>query len=372
MQSCMQSCEGMVKTSLIGVLFFIINLNLIGSVCDLIQSKSNAELALSSLILLILNNITAIDILVIYKTERVAQWLVFHSFPTYYYMIYRITVMMSQILTLEGPTEPKYSFILGISIILAVFNGAKIMHLLGYTFCKPHISPAFRLIAGIYSLIALVGFTSLIFTASSSQVMKTDDNDIAVFYSLTILETVIFLIWVCIMVRYECLHKVYPHQYSKYVFTWKLGFLLAFYPITVTSQIPGAISILSMYKNLTSNLEHPHMMLLYWMVLLCYMVSSGLHFIQEVLQNALNNSSAAEEENSLIGQSVSAVSLLEDNRIMKLTLGRQSDECVICWESMEDAEKLVAVRSCKHTFHVHCLEHWVHHDLRCPMCRVKI
>ena len=56
----------------------------------------------------------------------------------------------------------------------------------------------------------------------------------------------------------------------------------------------------------------------------------------------------------------------------------EEETCTICLSEFEAGEVLVKPTSCRHTFHRHCLEHWVESDLNkrgkcsCPVCRQEI
>ncbi|KAE8608218.1 hypothetical protein XENTR_v10011432 [Xenopus tropicalis] len=49
-------------------------------------------------------------------------------------------------------------------------------------------------------------------------------------------------------------------------------------------------------------------------------------------------------------------------------LEANSDDCAICWDSMQSARKL----PCGHLFHNSCLRSWLEQDTSCPTCRMSL
>ncbi|KAI1904261.1 hypothetical protein AGOR_G00003860 [Albula goreensis] len=49
-------------------------------------------------------------------------------------------------------------------------------------------------------------------------------------------------------------------------------------------------------------------------------------------------------------------------------LTANSDDCAICWDSMQSARKL----PCGHLFHNSCLRSWLEQDTSCPTCRMSL
>ncbi|GMI74049.1 hypothetical protein HRI_001074200 [Hibiscus trionum] len=47
------------------------------------------------------------------------------------------------------------------------------------------------------------------------------------------------------------------------------------------------------------------------------------------------------------------------------------ETCVICLEELEVGLKASRM-PCSHDFHSHCIEKWLHQNLNCPICRLKI
>ncbi|KAL3829309.1 hypothetical protein ACJIZ3_018111 [Penstemon smallii] len=46
--------------------------------------------------------------------------------------------------------------------------------------------------------------------------------------------------------------------------------------------------------------------------------------------------------------------------------------CCVCLGEFELTEELLQVPSCKHTFHVECIRHWLQNNTTCPLCRVPV
>lgn len=51
------------------------------------------------------------------------------------------------------------------------------------------------------------------------------------------------------------------------------------------------------------------------------------------------------------------------------SLGKTSDECVICLEDLEDDQLCRVFPVCKHVFHFSCIDIWLRNHVTCPTCR---
>ena len=49
------------------------------------------------------------------------------------------------------------------------------------------------------------------------------------------------------------------------------------------------------------------------------------------------------------------------------------DDCVICFDRMEDGDILLHVNHCNHRFHLDCMKEWNNkYNRTCPMCRESV
>ncbi|XP_072979761.1 RING-H2 finger protein ATL40-like [Typha angustifolia] len=46
-----------------------------------------------------------------------------------------------------------------------------------------------------------------------------------------------------------------------------------------------------------------------------------------------------------------------------------TSECAVCLSVLEDGEEVRLLPNCKHTFHVECIDMWLHSHPTCPICR---
>ncbi|KAL5747734.1 hypothetical protein ACOSP7_024751 [Xanthoceras sorbifolium] len=53
-------------------------------------------------------------------------------------------------------------------------------------------------------------------------------------------------------------------------------------------------------------------------------------------------------------------------------LKSRDTQCCVCLGEFEIKDELLQVPSCKHVFHVDCLNHWLHSNRTCPLCRCCI
>ncbi|XVE80147.1 hypothetical protein DITRI_Ditri14bG0116000 [Diplodiscus trichospermus] len=67
------------------------------------------------------------------------------------------------------------------------------------------------------------------------------------------------------------------------------------------------------------------------------------------------------------------LSLEEIEKVLPLvnykSLGKTSDECVICLEDFEDDVLCRVFPVCKHVFHYSCIDNWLRNHITCPTCR---
>lgn len=49
-----------------------------------------------------------------------------------------------------------------------------------------------------------------------------------------------------------------------------------------------------------------------------------------------------------------------------------TDDCVICFESMKNKKIIESCSICKNSFHIHCLKRWLKTKHTCPLCRTVI
>jgi len=45
--------------------------------------------------------------------------------------------------------------------------------------------------------------------------------------------------------------------------------------------------------------------------------------------------------------------------------------CMICYEEYVDDDDVLQIKSCNHSFHQDCMKQWLHHQFRCPICRMQ-
>ncbi|KGN50009.1 probable E3 ubiquitin-protein ligase RHA4A [Cucumis sativus] len=73
------------------------------------------------------------------------------------------------------------------------------------------------------------------------------------------------------------------------------------------------------------------------------------------------------------------VDLKADNLIDKLPKIQFNEElkirdslCCVCLGEFEIKEELLQVPSCKHVFHIDCMNHWLISNSTCPLCRCSV
>ncbi|CAI8588320.1 unnamed protein product [Vicia faba] len=47
----------------------------------------------------------------------------------------------------------------------------------------------------------------------------------------------------------------------------------------------------------------------------------------------------------------------------------EGDTCAVCLGDFEEGEELKTMPECLHSFHVHCIDMWLHAHSSCPICR---
>lgn len=50
----------------------------------------------------------------------------------------------------------------------------------------------------------------------------------------------------------------------------------------------------------------------------------------------------------------------------------QLNRCCVCLGEFEIKEELLQVPSCKHVFHIDCMNHWLTTNSTCPLCRCSV
>eukprot|EP01018_Ginkgo_biloba_P020182 Gb_23076 [translate_table: standard] len=48
------------------------------------------------------------------------------------------------------------------------------------------------------------------------------------------------------------------------------------------------------------------------------------------------------------------------------------DDCVICRNSLQNQDNVRLLPTCKHYFHVHCIDMWLRRRANCPICRAGV
>ncbi|XP_027348007.1 RING-H2 finger protein ATL64-like [Abrus precatorius] len=52
--------------------------------------------------------------------------------------------------------------------------------------------------------------------------------------------------------------------------------------------------------------------------------------------------------------------------------GDENDTCAVCLGDFEEGEELRTLPECLHSFHVQCIDKWLHHHSNCPICRAPV
>jgi len=50
----------------------------------------------------------------------------------------------------------------------------------------------------------------------------------------------------------------------------------------------------------------------------------------------------------------------------------ETGTCCICFEDLQDGERVRAIRKCQHLFHTACIDPWLLRKAECPMCRTRL
>ena len=50
----------------------------------------------------------------------------------------------------------------------------------------------------------------------------------------------------------------------------------------------------------------------------------------------------------------------------------ETGTCAICYEDLQDGERVRAIRKCQHLFHTTCIDPWLLRKAECPMCRTQL
>ncbi|GMI74050.1 hypothetical protein HRI_001074300 [Hibiscus trionum] len=95
----------------------------------------------------------------------------------------------------------------------------------------------------------------------------------------------------------------------------------------------------------------------------------------EIDRSGLLTRSLAEVESEIesLNRQMAAVkeSLIKDMLNIVEVKARDEETCVICLEELEVGLKASRM-PCSHDFHSVCIEKWLHQNLNCPICRLKI
>jgi E3 ubiquitin-protein ligase ATL41 len=54
------------------------------------------------------------------------------------------------------------------------------------------------------------------------------------------------------------------------------------------------------------------------------------------------------------------------------TAAAAAAECAVCLSELDDGEKVRALPSCAHVFHVECVDAWLRSRTTCPVCRAEV
>ncbi|KAK7291810.1 hypothetical protein RIF29_07252 [Crotalaria pallida] len=52
--------------------------------------------------------------------------------------------------------------------------------------------------------------------------------------------------------------------------------------------------------------------------------------------------------------------------------GSDDYECSVCLSDLEEGEEVRKLPRCKHSFHVQCIDMWLHSHFDCPVCRTPV
>ncbi|KAB5564626.1 hypothetical protein DKX38_004680 [Salix brachista] len=53
-------------------------------------------------------------------------------------------------------------------------------------------------------------------------------------------------------------------------------------------------------------------------------------------------------------------------------LRTKDSQCCVCLGDFEIKEELLQIPSCKHVFHINCIQHWLYSNSTCPLCRCDV
>ncbi|CAL1401876.1 unnamed protein product [Linum trigynum] len=55
-----------------------------------------------------------------------------------------------------------------------------------------------------------------------------------------------------------------------------------------------------------------------------------------------------------------------------VTAEEEEEECAVCLEGMKEGDECGVVKRCEHMYHKPCIDRWLLHSDRCPLCRLHI
>ncbi|CAL0306955.1 unnamed protein product [Lupinus luteus] len=64
--------------------------------------------------------------------------------------------------------------------------------------------------------------------------------------------------------------------------------------------------------------------------------------------------------------------LLSSFKYKKENGGGDDYECSVCLSDLEEGEEVKKLPRCKHSFHVQCIDMWLHSHHDCPVCRTHV
>ncbi|KAJ6347275.1 hypothetical protein OIU76_003879 [Salix suchowensis] len=53
-------------------------------------------------------------------------------------------------------------------------------------------------------------------------------------------------------------------------------------------------------------------------------------------------------------------------------LRTKDSQCCVCLGEFEIKDELLQIPSCKHVFHINCIQHWLYSNSTCPLCRCDV
>ncbi|KAK1396908.1 RING-H2 finger protein ATL4J [Heracleum sosnowskyi] len=93
---------------------------------------------------------------------------------------------------------------------------------------------------------------------------------------------------------------------------------------------------------------------------------------QEPLYNQQNLASLAPSRSPYSGIDKTVIESLPFFKFSALKGSRQGLECAVCLSKFQDIEILRLLPTCRHAFHIACVDQWLERHSTCPLCRHKI